>query len=219
LSAPSGLRFQSKIASEVVETGATFGTLIIPKEVLGESALTHEISAATDIKQTKWATESVKQAHPETYEEGYEYFNAVLTDIPSEHYDKVIVARSYVCVNGVYYYSETMERSIAQVAAYAIQDGYTNEILYTYVDTALGEATLGIEGVVSLNENQSCQLTLTGNKGYVAIWSSSDEGIVTVDKNGRVTAVREGTAIITAKIGNKSVQCVIKVKSSWTENF
>jgi uncharacterized protein YjdB len=34
-----------------------------------------------------------------------------------------------------------------------------------------------------------------------------------------VTAVREGTAIITAKIGNKSVQCVIKVKSSWTGNF
>ena len=87
------------------------------------------------------------------------------------------------------------------------------------MDTALDEATLGIEGVVSLNENQSCQLTLTGNKGYVAIWSSSDERIVTVDKNGRVTAVREGTAIITAKIGNKSVQCVIKVKSSWTENF
>ena len=219
LSAPSGLRFQSKIASEVVETGATFGTLIIPKEVLGESALTHEISAATDIKQTKWATESVKQAHPETYDEGYEYFNAVLTDIPSEHYDKVIVARSYVCVNGVYYYSETMERSIAQVAAYAIQDGYTNEILYTYVDTALGEATLEIAGVVTLNENQSCQLTLTGNKGYVASWSSSDEGIVIVDKNGKVTAVREGTAIITARIGNKSVQCVIKVTSSWTENF
>lgn len=219
LSAPSGLRFQSKLASEVIETGATFGTLIIPKEVLGESALTHEISAATDIKQTKWATESVKQAHPETYEEGYEYFNAVLTDIPSGHYDKVIVARSYVYANGQYYYSDAMERSIAQVSAYALKDGYTNEILYTYVDKALEGETLVLQGQTTLYEGESYQLTLTGNKGCVAVWSSSNENIVTVDKNGRFTAVGVGKATVTAKIGNKSVQCEIIVKSFWTDNF
>lgn len=34
------------------------------------------------------------------------------------------------------------------------------------------------------------------------IWSSSDETIATVDQNGNVTAIREGQAIITAKVEN-----------------
>ena len=32
-------------------------------------------------------------------------------------------------IEGVYYYSDEVERSIAQVAAYAIQDGYTDSVL------------------------------------------------------------------------------------------
>lgn len=34
------------------------------------------------------------------------------------------------------------------------------------------------------------------------IWSSSDETVVTVDSNGKVIALKEGTATITAKMGN-----------------
>ncbi|MFJ5564359.1 Ig-like domain-containing protein [Lysinibacillus xylanilyticus] len=37
------------------------------------------------------------------------------------------------------------------------------------------------------------------------IWSSSDKSIATVDQNGNVTAVREGEAIITAKIENTDI--------------
>ena len=34
------------------------------------------------------------------------------------------------------------------------------------------------------------------------IWSSSDETVATVDEEGKVTALKEGTATITAKMGN-----------------
>ena len=95
----------------------------LPYVVVSETAMVE------NIEQTMWATDSVKENNPQEYEEGYEYFNAVLTDIPEEHYDKVIVARSYVCIDGQYYYADVMERSIAQVSAYAIQDGYTEEML------------------------------------------------------------------------------------------
>lgn len=43
-------------------------------------------------------------------------------------------------------------------------------------------------------------------------WSSSDEAIATV-KDGEVTAVAEGDAMITAKAGDKSATCSVKVES------
>ena len=214
-SASSGLRFQSKIDANLKNSGATFGTLLIPKEVLGENELTVNTATVNNIQQTKWATDSVKTNNPEQYEEGFEYFNAVLTEIPEEHYDKVIVARSYVYANGKYYYSEPVERSIAQVASYALQDKYTDDILYEYVDKALENVTVTMETAVKLFATESYQLTLTGNMGYVAIWSSSDENVATVDKNGNVTAKQEGKATITAKLGNKTVECIVTVKQ-WT---
>ena len=216
LSTPAGLRFQSKVEESLVSEGATFGTLVIPKAVLGEAELTYETASVRNIPQTKWATDSVKENNPKDYEEGYAYFNAVLTDIPAEHYDKVIVARSYACLNGVYYYSDPIERSIAQVAAYAIQDGYTESVLFTYVDTALANETLSLESRVEVKEGLSYQLNLTGNKGYVAIWQSSDVRIAEVDTNGKVTALRPGEVTITAKIGNKTVECILVVKQNWS---
>ncbi len=219
LSAPAGLRFQSKVSENLVNEGATFGTLVIPKAVLGEAELTCETTSVRNIAQTKWATDSVKENNPQDYQEGYAYFNAVLTDIPAEYYDEVIVARSYACLNGVYYYSEPVERSIAQVAAYAIQDGYTESVLFTYVDTALANETLSLESRVEVKEGLSYQLKLTGNKGYVAIWQSSDERIAKVDKDGKVTALRPGEVTITAKIGNKTVECILVVKQNWSGTY
>ncbi len=218
LSTPAGLRFQSKVSDGMVEMGATFGTLIIPRAVLGEEELTVETAMVENIEQTQWATDIVKENNPATYEEGYEYFNAVLTDIPAEHYGTEIVARSYVYLDGVYYYSDEVERSIAQVAAFAIQDGYTDEVLYTYVDTALVDEVKTLERQVILGENSVYQLTLSGVKNYVAVWSVNDDSVLTIDKNGKITARQPGVARVTAQIGTTVLYCEVIVREDIEDN-
>ena len=171
-----------------------------------------------NIEQTQWATDIVKENNPAAYEEGYEYFNAVLTDIPAEHYGTEIVARSYVYLDGVYYYSDEVERSIAQVAAFAIQDGYTNEVLYTYVDTALVDEVKTLERQVILGENSIYQLTLSGVKNYVAVWSVNDDSVLTIDKNGKITARQPGVACVTAQIGTTVLYCEVIIREDIEDN-
>lgn len=43
-------------------------------------------------------------------------------------------------------------------------------------------------------------------------WSSDNEAVATVDANGKVTAVSEGTATVTAKAGEKTATCKVTVK-------
>ena len=43
-------------------------------------------------------------------------------------------------------------------------------------------------------------------------WSSSNTAIVTVDNAGKVTAVKEGSAVITAKAGAKEAKCAVTVQ-------
>lgn len=43
------------------------------------------------------------------------------------------------------------------------------------------------------------------------VWSSDNEQVVTIDKNGLVTAIAEGDANITATLYSKEVQCIVKV--------
>ncbi|MDE7291966.1 MAG: leucine-rich repeat protein [Treponemataceae bacterium] len=45
------------------------------------------------------------------------------------------------------------------------------------------------------------------------IWSSSDMAVATVGNDGTVTAVKEGSATITAKAGDKQAKCVVTVNS------
>ena len=87
------------------------------------------------------------------------------------------------------------------------------------MDTALRGETLSMEGNVEVKEGLTYQLNLTGNKGYVAIWQSSNEQIATVDNNGKVKGLRPGTAIITAKVGNKIVECTLVVKENWSGSY
>ena len=43
-------------------------------------------------------------------------------------------------------------------------------------------------------------------------WSSSDTEVATVDDSGTVTAIKEGTATITAQVGGRTAECVVTVK-------
>ena len=65
--------------------------------------------------------------------------------------------------------------------------------------------------------------TLTPNKDATIQWSSSDPGIATVDKNGKVVGKKYGTTKITATVKNDDgtsvkAECKLKVISSSNDN-
>ena len=71
-----------------------------------------------------------------------------------------------------------------------------------------------------LVEGQSSNLVATvspENTSDMVVWSSSDEKVATVDQNGNVKAVGEGTAVITVTVGGLSAACnVTVVKKTFT---
>ena len=72
---------------------------------------------------------------------------------------------------------------------------------------------------ITLEEEQSVTLVATVKPDdatdKTVTWSSSDNQIATVDESGKVTAVKEGSAIITAKAGDKTATCSITVKKKY----
>ena len=220
---PSGLRFTFSVDEAFKDAGYTFGTMVIPKAVLGNNTLNHNDDTADEvdvayelIAQEKWATDAYAniKAEDEThfYEEGREYFNAVLLGIPSTDYSTELVARSYAVKDGVYYYSEPVERSIAQVAAAALRGGEEGDLLVNYVDTALSGKTLSMnvsKAYVAIGATQT--FDVLNDNGYAAIWSSSSEDVASVDANGVVTAKAAGTATISATIGSQTVSATVNV--------
>lgn len=68
-------------------------------------------------------------------------------------------------------------------------------------------ATLVLDGTNSVK----LSATLKNLSGTVA-WSSSNNSVATVDKTGKVTGKKEGTAVITAKVGKYTAKCKITVR-------
>ena len=69
---------------------------------------------------------------------------------------------------------------------------------------------------ITLSEEQTTVITATVNPSDASdktvAWSSSNSSVASVDQNGQVTAVAEGTATITAKAGGKSATCSVSVQ-------
>lgn len=60
---------------------------------------------------------------------------------------------------------------------------------------------------------QSAKLTLT-NAGSKVTWKSSKPGVAKVSKNGKVTGVKAGNAVITATSDGQKVTCKVKVQKN-----
>ena len=68
---------------------------------------------------------------------------------------------------------------------------------------------------LSLEKGDNAQLTATVNPkdatDKTVTWSSSDPSVVSVDQNGRVSALAGGDAVITAQAGNCKASCSVSV--------
>lgn len=66
---------------------------------------------------------------------------------------------------------------------------------------------------LTLTKGQKYTLKVTGTKKKVS-WKSSDKNIVTVS-SGKLQAKKEGSVIITAKVGTKKLTCKVKVEGDY----
>ena len=217
MSQDKGIRFAFGLPEDKTGDGYEIGTLIVPKEVLGESELNHNSDTAdseeVDYVNIPCTKKWVSHEDLDNAKDGYNYYNAALTEIPSVNYDTVLVARSYYVKDGVYTYSDPVERSIGYVASAALNNGEADKdgVLSMFAAGGYGETAITVDGDNFITVSETTTITASNEKGYLPVWSSSNENVATVDKTGKVTPVKGGEATITATIGNVSESKVVYI--------
>ena len=95
-------------------------------------------------------------------------------------------------------------------------EGFTATCKVT-VTVPVSSITLN-QGPLKLKQNETAQLVATVGpedaNDKTVTWSSSDTSIATVDSTGLVKALKEGTAVISAKAGDKTATCSLTVSNS-----
>ncbi len=74
------------------------------------------------------------------------------------------------------------------------------------------------EITLEIDETQTLTATLTPDNATdkTVTWTVAPEGVVSVDDNGNVTAIKDGTAMITATANGKTAQCSVTVNAPLT---
>ena len=83
-------------------------------------------------------------------------------------------------------------------------------------DDAVPEKKLTLsKSVLMLAPGSSEQLTVSGiGEGAECVWQNSDPAVLTVSDDGKVTAVAEGSAVVTVTCGDESAVCAVTVKEA-----
>ena len=215
--APVGIRFQTEISEEdlaKLPSGARFGTLLIPAEILGENELTIDAEKVLDVPSTRWKKDST---------ESTKIYSGVLVgtenaDFPEAYYGEDIVARAYVTYKDsasethVIYAKNVVKKNIAWVAGYALASGYADEngLCKNIVDAAIGDSVpeMVTESAV-LYVGDSTTYFVNGIGNIPAIINVAGEAVTVND--GIVTAQSAGEATVTAVIGTKRASKTITV--------
>lgn len=150
-------------------------------------------------------------------------YTMVIYEIPETDYATEISAKGYVTVyaqadidkeTAIYtqYTSNEVSRSAAYVASAALNNGESGDALINYLKPVAKGITLSESKVTlsALNETKTLAAT-TQPADYKAVWSSSNDGIVSVNKDGVITAKDYGKATITAKFGDYTATCEVSV--------
>ncbi len=113
-------------------------------------------------------------------------------------------------VTGFSVNTQGIDMSTAGTKTITITYQEDNFIRQASVDVFVPEISL--PGVLSLKAGGSQVLKATVNPANLTPeWSSSNANIAKVEQNGKVTGVGNGTAVITAKVGEVSASCTVTV--------
>ena len=105
--------------------------------------------------------------------------------------------------------------------SYAEQYATENDIAFVAQEIATEEVTL-TETELTLGRNIEYQLTAglsPMDSTDEVTWSSSDEKVAKVDQTGKIQAIAAGTAVITAKAGEKTATCKVTVNIPMTSIY
>ena len=109
-------------------------------------------------------------------------------------------------------------------AAVPATGNYEDEITYQNGTLSVRRAPVGVSGitldrdVLVIVEGETATLTATiqppNADNTTVSWSSSNSGVAIVDSTGKITAIREGEAVITATTadGGRTASCKVKVR-------
>ena len=89
-----------------------------------------------------------------------------------------------------------------------------HDVTSVEINVVIPATGISIKETISLTEGNTEQLTATltpANATDTVSWTSNNESVATVSSTGLVTAVKKGTAIITATAGNVSDTCAVTV--------
>ena len=225
---PAGLRFIVNYGEEinelVTDEETALNVYIAPAEYFEKAAGDLDAVAARAVKaeidkQTIYMKDDALYAA-----------NAVLGNVRYENINREFQAVAAIEKDGAEtVYSEVSDaRSIAYVASAAQAKGETEAVLDTFVQKGIAAASgvaedefvdgsyeieLTLDESLVLEENGEAALTLgiTPAVDLYAEWASDNEEVAVVDENGKVTAVAEGTANITATVYGESVTCKVFV--------
>ena len=101
-----------------------------------------------------------------------------------------------------------------------LSDTAANPLEYTFIDNTELSVIIPVTGVslnktaTTIGRGETETLTATvepDGTGSIIEWESSNPSVAAVDQSGKVTAVSEGNATITATAGGKSASCEVTV--------
>ena len=212
---PTGIRFETKIKTTLYEelkgkSDITFGTLIVPKAVLGENELTVENLQAANAVTERWAAD----------EGDYKKFNAVLVGGANEngfdnfnenYYNVPLVARAYYSYKDgdtvKYVYADSIERSVAEVASVAISKGNSGEFITEILNKVFDKAAPTAFTADSVIVGNDREIKVKGLENLTPVWEVSGDTVSV--ENGKLIATAAGTANVTAKLGDRKISAEI----------
>lgn len=138
---------------------------------------------------------------------------------PDTAYNMALTAVSYYTyteneVETVVFANNPQTYSIAYIASALQAKGYTDPYYTTITDNVLGDSLAFEKANYTVGNGSQLATAVTSSGLKVTSYKSSNNDVVTVDENGMLTAVSDGTAEITAKIGGKTATTTVSVFSA-----